>query len=163
MINGDNGKMHIRRRIFIIRTLKSAAIIAAGLTGLLRPLVALAARNTAAFTADSETGALAQLFPDREIMPSEKITIGAHDLVENGAVVPVSIETSLPDVSSISVLADKNPNPLIAKFNLTPQCEGFIATRLKVAEPSNIVAVVESGGNLYSARKYIEVVAGGCG
>lgn len=155
--------MNWKRRHFLACSLKSAAFIAAGLTGLLQPLVALAKRNTEAFQAGTESDALAQLFPDREIMPSTKIVIGVHDLVENGAVVPVSIETSLPGVSSISVLADKNPNPLIARFNLTPPCQGFIATRLKVAEPSNIVAVVESDGKLYSARKFIEVVAGGCG
>lgn len=155
--------MNRGRRRILACGLKSAALAVAAVSGLLQPLVVYAKRNANAFQAETERDALAQLFPGQEVLPSEEITIGAHDLVENGAVVPISIETSLPDISSISVLADKNPNPLVAKFNLTPPCRGFIATRLKVAEPSNIVAVVESGGKLYSARKFIEVVAGGCG
>ena len=97
------------------------------------------------------------------IIKAERWMMGQLKAGDKVRFVPVSIETSLPGVSSISVLADKNPNPLIARFNLTPPCQGFIATRLKVAEPSNIVAVVESDGKLYSARKFIEVVAGGCG
>lgn len=153
---------HARRR-FLSCTLKSVVVVTAGLAGLFRPLLAMANRNNEAFRADTESDALAHLFPGREIHASSRIEIGVHDLIENGAVVPVNIETTLPHVSSISVLADKNPNPLIAKFNLTPPCRGFIATRLKVAEPSHIVAVVESDGKLYSARKFVEVVAGGCG
>lgn len=155
--------MNCRRRRFLSYSLKSFVLISAGMTGLFRPLLAMVNRNDDAFRADTESDALAQLFPGREIHPSTRIEIGVHDLIENGAVVPVNIETSLPHVSSIAILADKNPNPLIAKFNLTPPCRGFIATRLKVAEPSHIVAVVESDGKIYSARKFVEVVAGGCG
>lgn len=153
---------HYHRRGFLALALKGTALATVALTGWLRPMLAWA-RNSAAFSAETETDALAELFPGRTITATDRITIDVHELVENGAFVPVAIETSLDGVTSISVLADKNPNPLLAKFNLAPACEGFIATRLKVADPSNIIIVVEAGDKLYSARKFVEVVAGGCG
>ena len=54
-------------------------------------------------------------------------------------------------------------NPLIAHFDLSPQCKAFIATRIKVGAPSDIIAIVQSGDKLYSKRKFIEVIEGGCG
>jgi len=133
------------------------------LTGLVRPILALAARNREAFSADSEADALAAFFPGETITPSDAIEIDVHSLVENGAVVPVKINSELPSVSSISILVEKNPNPLIASFNLAPECRAFIATRIKMDQPSDIVAVVRSENKLFSTRKFVEVVEGGCG
>ncbi|MCK5104042.1 MAG: hypothetical protein KAR17_14555, partial [Cyclobacteriaceae bacterium] len=98
-----------------------------------------------------------------EVTPSDAITIGVHDLVENGSVVPLKIKTDLPNVESITILVEKNPNPMIANFNLAPACTGFIATRIKVAEPSYITAIVKSEGKLFSTKKFVEVIEGGCG
>ena len=96
------------------------------------------------------------------IEESKQITIGVHDLVENGAVVPVKINSDLPGVTSISIVVEKNPNPLIAHFELSPKCRAFVATRIKVGAPSELVAIVKSNGKLYKASKYVEVVEGGC-
>ena len=106
--------------------------------------------------------ALEKLFPGMSIADSDQITIGVHDLVENGAVVPVKINSDLPDVSSISIVVEKNPNPLIAHFELSPRCRAFVATRIKVGAPSELVAIVKSKGQLYKTSKYVEVVEGGC-
>jgi predicted secreted protein len=53
--------------------------------------------------------------------------------------------------------------PLIANFKLHPLCQGFIETRIKMGESSDIIAVVRTDDQLYSARKFVEVIAGGCG
>ncbi len=155
--------MNRHRRLFIKSSLAAITAITAGAFGLLKPLIAFAARNKEAFSAETEADAIAAFFPGEEITASDAIEIGAHDVVENGAVVPVEIRTSLPEVKSITILVEKNPNPLIASFNLGPECSGIIATRIKVAEPSDIIAVIRSNGKLFSARKFVEVVAGGCG
>ena len=151
------------RRSFIKNSLCLLAMFTTGMTGILKPLLAFAERNSRAFSVDTEADALAALFPDQKVEDSKAVHIDVHDVVENGAVVPLSITTDLPDAQSITILVEKNPNPLIAKFNLGPGCSGFIATRIKVAQPSNIVAVVDSGGKLYSTRKFVEVITGGCG
>jgi sulfur-oxidizing protein SoxY len=130
---------------------------------LLRSAAALAEWNVEAFAAETEKHALDVFFPGREIIASDAIKIGVHELIENGAVVPLKIETDLPAVQSISIFVEKNPNPLIAHFDLSPECKGFIATRIKVGQPSDIMAIVQSEGKLYSKRKFVEVVEGGCG
>ena len=155
--------MNKHRRLFIKGSMFAITAMTAGMFGLLKPLIAFAARNKEAFSAETEADAIAAFFPGEEITASDAIEIGVHDVVENGAVVPVEIRTTLPDVESITILVEKNPNSLIASFNLSPECSGIIATRIKVAEPSDIVAVIRSNGKLFSTRKFVEVVAGGCG
>jgi sulfur-oxidizing protein SoxY len=129
---------------------------------LLRPLLAAAGWNAEAFSATTGKDALAALFPDQAIEPSDAIRIETHEVVENGAFVPLQIESTLPEVDLISIVVEKNPNPLIAQFELGPRCRAFIATRIKVGEPSDIAAVVRSRGRLFSARRFVEVVEGGC-
>ena len=82
---------------------------------------------------------------------------------ENGAVVPVSVTTSLDGASSISIIADKNATPLTAEFNLGPTTEGYVSTRIKMGKTANVVAVVKAGDKLYSAKKEVKVTIGGCG
>jgi sulfur-oxidizing protein SoxY len=133
------------------------------ISGLLKSITVLAKWNTEAFSAEDFDEAIAAYFPDQEIQASEKITIGVHPVVENGAVVPVKIKTDLPDIESITIFVDKNPNPLIANFDLYPGCVGFISTRIKVQQNSNIIAIVKSGGAIFSKSTFIEVHEGGCG
>ena len=151
------------RRSFIKRSLCLLAVIAAGITGLLKPLKVLAERNSKAFSAETENEALASLFPGQRVETSDAINIDVRDEIENGAVVPLSISTQLPAAESIIIMVEKNPNPFIARFNLGPGCSGFIATRIKVAQPSDIIAIIQSQGKLYSTRKFVKVIAGGCG
>ena len=131
--------------------------------GLLKSAAALAEWNVDAFTAETEQEALAVFFPGEEIQVSDAINIGVHDRIENGAVVPLRINTELPQVSSVTIFVEKNPNPLIAHFDLSPECEALVATRIKMSTPSDVVIVVRSQGQLFSRRKFVEVVEGGCG
>jgi len=66
------------------------------------------------------------------------------------------------NVDSISILSEVNQNPLIAVFNL-PGAEPYVSTRIKMGKTGNVVAVVKSGGKLYSAKKEVKVTIGGCG
>lgn len=146
------------KRRFLLRLLP----LAGGIALLFRPLLAAAGWNTTAFMATTEKDALDALFPGTAIEPSGAIRIETHDVVENGAYVPVQIESTLPDVDLISIVVERNPNPLIAQFELSPRCRAFVATRIKVGEPSDVAAVVRSRGRLFSARRFVEVVEGGC-
>ena len=144
------------------RILLRFLLAASGAALLLRPLLAAAGWNATAFSATSEADALAALFPGAKIEPSDAIRIETHDLVENGAFAPIQIESSLPGVDLISIVVEKNPNPLIASFELGPRCRAFVATRIKVGEPSDVSAVVRSQGRLFSSRRFVKVVEGGC-
>ncbi|MDB9751900.1 thiosulfate oxidation carrier protein SoxY [Gammaproteobacteria bacterium] len=133
------------------------------ISGLLKPISVLAKWNKAAFSSVDFDEAIVAYFPGQEIDESEQINIGVHSIVENGAVVPVKVKTDLPNIESITIFVEKNPNPLIASFNFTTNCVGFISTRIKMQNSSNIIAVVKSEGALFSTRKFIEVHEGGCG
>ena len=95
--------------------------------------------------------------------PSDKVKLDAPEIAENGAVVPISVSSTLADVTSISILVVENPNALAASYKIPAGTMPSVANRLKMAKTSNVIAVVEAGGKLYSATKEVKVTVGGCG
>jgi sulfur-oxidizing protein SoxY len=77
-------------------------------------------------------------------------------------VVPITIETDMARVQSITIIAEGNPAPLSAKFDLGPNVRPYVSTRIKMGQTSNIIAVVQADGRVYSARKEVKVTVGGC-
>ena len=94
---------------------------------------------------------------------SDQIQMTTPDIAENGAVVPVTVESRLPGTRRIAILIEKNPNTLSADFTLPEGTDPFVTTRVKMAETSNVYALVQSGGKFYHAAKEIKVTIGGCG
>ncbi|WP_348693213.1 thiosulfate oxidation carrier protein SoxY [Duganella fentianensis] len=94
---------------------------------------------------------------------SKDITITTPDIAENGAVVPVSVSTSLAGASEIYLFVEKNPNPMAAVFMIPADTEPMVQTRLKMGQSTNVLVVVKAGGKLYSATKETKVTLGGCG
>ena len=87
----------------------------------------------------------------------------APEIAENGAVVPISVTTTLADVTSISFLVSENPVALVASYKIPAGTIPNVANRIKMARTSNVIVVVEAGGKLYSANKEVKVTVGGCG
>jgi sulfur-oxidizing protein SoxY len=98
-----------------------------------------------------------------DIQSSDQITIVTPDIAENGAVVPVTVRSALPSTTDIFLVVEKNPNPLAAAFMIPDQTEPSISARVKVAQTSNLIAVVKADGKLYSATRETKVTLGGCG
>lgn len=116
-----------------------------------------------AFKQKSQDDALKALY-DKMPEQSDKIAIDVPEIAENGAVVPVSVDASaLPNVGSISLLVPENPFTLAASYKIPAGSAASISCRIKMAKTSKVVAVVESGGKLYSAAKETKVTLGGCG
>jgi sulfur-oxidizing protein SoxY len=95
--------------------------------------------------------------------PSDKIKLDAPEIAENGAVVPVSVSTSLADVTSIAFVVPENPNVLAAYYKIPQGTLPNVANRLKMAKTTNVIVLVEAGGKLFSATKEVKVTVGGCG
>jgi sulfur-oxidizing protein SoxY len=127
---------------------------------------ALAAANDKypddAFNQKSEADAVKALY-GRTPEPSDEVKLDAPEIAENGAVVPISVATTLADVTSISFLVADNPNALAASYRIPPGTLPSVANRLKMAKTSKVIAIVEAGGKLYSATKEVKVTVGGCG
>jgi sulfur-oxidizing protein SoxY len=153
----------IKRRIFLKGSLATGAIGMAVSTGLLTPRMSFAAWSKEAFDATDVNGALAALFGSSDLEGSDKIKIKAPDIAENGSVVPVSVSTDIAGVESISIIAEKNANPLSANFVLGPGTEAYVSTRIKMGKTASVIAVVKAGGKLYSTGKEVKVTIGGCG
>jgi sulfur-oxidizing protein SoxY len=115
-----------------------------------------------AFKQKSDADAIKTLY-GKTAEPSDKVKLDAPEIAENGAVVPISVSSSLPDVSSIAILVSENPNALAASYKIPVGTVPSVANRLKMAKTTNVIAVVEAGGKLYSASKEVKVTVGGCG
>ncbi len=151
------------RRTFLKQSLAGAVIVAAAGAGLLKPGRVLAAdwpKN--AFAATSIENALRGLYGGAEVANSTAIKIKAPLQAENGAAVPITVLTDLPNVEAIGVFVEKNATPLIAHTEING-AGGFFQARMKMAQSSDVRAVVKSGGKLYSAKQMIKVTVGGCG
>jgi sulfur-oxidizing protein SoxY len=159
----DNGFSATRRLI-----LKGAATVA--LVGLgnipfgLAPVFAAANDKYPedAFKQKSEADAIKSLY-GKAAEPSDKVKLDAPEIAENGAVVPISVSTNLADVTSISLLVSENPNAQVASYKIPSGTVPTVANRIKMAKTSNVIAIVEAGGKLYSATKEVKVTLGGCG
>lgn len=153
----------MKRRTFLKGSVAAGATAAAVGAGLLTPRMVLAAWPSAAFDAKTVDGALDALDGSHALEGSDKISIRAPDIAENGAVVPVSVTTTIGNPESISIFAEKNAAPLTASFMLGKGAEGFVSTRIKMGKTSSVIAVVKAGGKMYSTGKEVKVTIGGCG
>jgi sulfur-oxidizing protein SoxY len=163
MTTTDNGFSATRR--LILQGVGAVALVGLGNIPFgLAP--ALAAANDKypvdAFKAKSDTDAIKSLY-GKTAEPSDKVKLDAPEIAENGSVVPVSVTTTLADVTSISFLVAENPNALAASYKIPAGTMPSVANRLKMAKTSNVIAIVEAGGKLYSATKEVKVTVGGCG
>ena len=147
--------------------LKCAGAIGALTMGLVTGLVklpnAVAAQwNKAGFESKAMADALKALGAGNPV-ESKDVVITAPDIAENGAVVPVAVTSKIPNTRQISIIAEKNPRPLMATFDVSSGSEGYISTRIKMGETSNVWAVVKADGNFFAAKKEVKITVGGCG
>ena len=139
----------------------TAALVGSFLAGMLRPGLLLAAWNQQAFDAKNLHDAL-QVLGMNAAAQSKDIAIDAPDIAEDGASVPVQITSRIPGTQSIAVFVDRNPWPLIARFEFVEDALPFVALRLRVAETAPVRVVVRAGGANYVSMKEVRVVGGGC-
>ena len=163
MTTTDNGILPTRR--LILQGALTVALVGLGnIPFSLAP--AFAAANDKypeeAFKAKGDADAIKALY-GKAAEPSDKVKLDAPEIAENGAVVPISVSTALSDVTSISILVAENPNALAASYRIPAGTMPSVANRLKMAKTSNVIAVVEAGGKLYSATREVKVTVGGCG
>jgi len=161
-MNTDNRYSATRR--LVLKGAGMAALI--GFGGFEFSPRALAAANDQypedAFRQKGEADAIKALY-GKTAEASDKVKLDAPEIAENGAVVPVSVTTTLDNVTSISFLVSENPNALAASYAIPEGTLPSVANRLKMAKTCNVIALVESGGKLYSATKEVKVTVGGCG
>ncbi len=136
-----------RRRIFLKGTLTAgiAAAIGGGLPA--RILAAEWPRN--AFNADNVADALKAIYGTSSTNDSNAITIKPPTETANGAAVLASVSTTLPDVDSIAIIVDDNPQPFVIRMSFTGT-EPYMSASVKVSKASRIQGIVRLQGKALS-------------
>jgi sulfur-oxidizing protein SoxY len=144
--------------------LRISSVLGLAMTaGLLKPMDVFGAEwKSNGFEAKTLDDAVKALGSDKFVV-SKDVTVTGPDIAENGAVVPVSVASTVPNTELIAILVEKNPNPLSASFNIPAGTEPAVSTRVKMGGTSNVHALVKADGKWYIASKEIKVTLGGCG
>ena len=154
--------MNALRRNVLKGATGAGAVAVAVAAGLITPTRVLAATPRSAF----ETKGMPDTMKTMGLAApadSKDITIKAPDIAENGAVVPVEVTSNIAGTAAIAIFAEKNAQPLVADFGFSNGAQGFISTRIKMANTSLVRAVVTAGGKTFTAAKEVKVTIGGCG
>src|SRR6476469_2930095 len=129
MTTTDNG-FAPTRRLILQGTLTVALVGLGNLPFSLAP--AFAAANDKypedAFKAKGDADAIKSLY-GKTAEPSDKVKLDAPEIAENGAVVPVSVTTTLDKVSSISFFVTENPYALAASYKIAEGTIPAVANR----------------------------------
>jgi sulfur-oxidizing protein SoxY len=150
------------RREFLKMSGVLGALVAIGMLTEQQALAQQLAWNKAAFETKNLNDTIKAL-GGAGVAESKDIVLTVPDIAENGAVVPVAIASKIPGTQNIYVLVEKNPNTLAAGFSIPAGTEPNISTRIKMAQTSNVLAVVKSNNQFFVASKEVKVTLGGCG
>lgn len=145
--------------------LRRTVLFAAGAlaVGLMAPVRAFAAAwNKDAFGAKSVADGLKSIGAGAPA-PTKDIVIDAPEIAENGAVVPIDITSNIPNTTSLAVLVEKNPFPLVGKFDFKEGAVPYVKLNVKIGVTSDVRVVAEAGGKHFVATREIKVTIGGCG
>lgn len=156
--------MKSTRRSFLKTAGTASSVAIAVAAGLIKPTEVLANEwNKDAFSAKGVPDALKAVGASAGATDSKDILIKAPDIAENGSVVPIEVISKIAGTSAIILMVEKNAQPLAASFDLGNGAEGFVSTRIKMGQTSNVRAVVKAGGKFFTAVKEVKVTIGGCG
>ncbi|HUX82864.1 MAG TPA: thiosulfate oxidation carrier protein SoxY [Halothiobacillus sp.] len=155
--------MQSNRRVFLKGSMAASAVGLAVGAGLLTPRAVMAAAwPQKAYDTKGFEESLTDLFGVSGVSPSKDINVKAPDIAENGAVVPVTIESSIAGTDNIAILVKGNPTPLVCNFKFDG-AQPFMSTRIRMGKTDDVIGVAHAGGKLYSASKQVKVTIGGCG
>jgi len=149
--------MNQARRHVLRGTVSTAVLSVAVAAGLLRPCQAVAStlnggpRETLRALQRSNPGL------------TSAIRLKAPDIAVDGASVFIDFSCALPEVDALVVFVDRNPQPLVAAFQIAPEVVPALQMRIKVAETAQVWVVARSAGQFYKTGKMVKVTIGGCG
>lgn len=154
----------MKRRQFVNQS--GAGVLALAAAGGWLPAVSYAqvqGWNKPAFDSKSMADAIKGLGGTSEATESKDIVLTAPEIAENGNVVRIGASTSLPGVSQIAFVVEKNPSALAAAFDVPAGTDANFSTNVKMGQSSNVYAIAKVGDKFIYAVKEVKVTLGGCG
>jgi sulfur-oxidizing protein SoxY len=108
-------------------------------------------------------------FAQNRPIAAGRVHLDLPPLVENGNAVPLTIRVDSPMqaddyIKRIAVFNEKNPQPHIAVFHLTPASgRALVSTRIRLGDSQFITAIAETNrGQLFSAKAELVVTLPAC-
>ena len=99
---------------------------------------------------------------EERYQPSNQVRIEAPQLVEDGALVPVSMESRIPGTDYLALFCEANPYPVCVGFHVLPGTLPALSTRIKVAQYSQVMALARTPNGWFYAETFVDVTIGGC-
>jgi sulfur-oxidizing protein SoxY len=122
---------------------------------------AVDAQNDKAFAAKDIPAALTALEVVNPL-PGKRILLDVPEIIDEKGNLVIKVKSAIPESDWIAVLIDKNPTPLVGTYDLADKATS-IEVKAKLAQTSNIVAIVRANGKYYRVDKEVKVASiGGC-
>jgi sulfur-oxidizing protein SoxY len=158
-------ELNQQRRSVLKGVISASTLALVATSGLLLPQRLLAHWPNDAFNAETVEDALLALLGQAEVADDSAVQfkVGAPpSYAVNGASVPIQIQSGLAKIERVAVLVDKNPFPLALSLEMTPAIKLPFKSMIKIAEDSEVIAVIRADGKLYKTSRFVEVDIGGC-
>ena len=119
--------------------------------------------NKAAFEGKSLAEVAKALGASAAPVESMELLLQAPEIAENGSVVRVAAQSSLPNTVQIAFIVEKNPNARAALFDIAAGTDANVSTNIKMGQSSHVYALAKVGDKYFYAVKEVKVTLGGCG
>lgn len=134
--------------------------------GAAAPLLALV---RPAFSTPESMQAAIEAFTGGVTPQSGKVAFDVSELIDNGNAVPVTVRVDSPmsagdHVISIAIFNERNPQPGVVRFNLSPRSgKAQVSTRIRLATSQKLVAVAGlSDGSFWQQTVDVIVTLAAC-
>jgi len=154
--------MNRQRREFVQKLALGSGVCAAAALGLGTTLNAQAASGDTRFKTENIDQILDQIGA-KDAKASKDIKLDTPEVASNGSMVPVEVQSDIPGTEYIALLADENPFPLLAEFDVLDGAVAYVSARIKMRKTSLVRAVVKANGQFYMVGNEVKVTIGGCG
>ena len=119
-------------------------------------------------TPASMAAAIRDVIGEARVQPG-KVKLDLPPIVENGNTVSMTVSVDSPmteadHVKAIFIFNEKNPQPNIANFHLTPRAgKARVSTRIRLADSQQVVAIAQlSDGSFWSGSIDVIVTLAAC-
>jgi sulfur-oxidizing protein SoxY len=130
--------------------------------------LALMVARPAQATPESMASAIKAFVGEAEVHEG-RVALEIPPLVENGNSVPLTVKVDSPmtaqdHVKRIAVFNERNPQPNVALFYLSPRAgRAVVSTRIRLGDSQNIVAIAQlSDGTFWSDKAELIVTLPAC-
>jgi len=149
--------MNQARRNILRGTVSTAMLSVAVAAGILRP------REVVAAGMEGSLKTTLRALRGSNPVLTNAIQLRVPEIASDGSNVFIDFYCALPAVDALVVFVDRNPQPLIAAFQIAPEVVPALQMRIKVAQTAQVVVVARSAGQFYRTARTVKVTAGGCG